>query len=134
METKNKLEIGITGQQNISVIPELTADVIGSGMLKVYATPAMIALMEKTARLSVKPYLQEGQGTVGIKVNVEHVAATPVGCEVRCETRLVDIDRRKLTFEVAAYDNAGLIGKGTHERFIIDEKKFQDKTNLKAKQ
>lgn len=128
---ENKLKTGLKGELEIVVTDELTADVIGSGMLKVYATPAMIALMEKTARLSVKPYLEEGQGTVGINVNVSHLSASPIGAKITCKTELVEIDRRKLTFTVEAFDNAGIIGKGTHERFIIDEAKFQKKTDSK---
>lgn len=125
------VEIGIKGRQEGVVTYELTADYIGSGMVKVFATPMMIAMMEKTARLSVVPYLEPGQGTVGTHVDVSHCSSTPVGMKVWCETELVEIDRRKLTFKVAAYDERGLIGEGRHERFIIDEAKFQAKTDSK---
>lgn len=91
----------------------------------------MIALMEKTARLSVTPYLEEGQSTVGTLVNVKHLSASPVGMTITCKTELVDIDRRRLVFHVECYDTAGLIGEGDHERFIIDEAKFMAKTNGK---
>ena len=95
------------------------------------ATPMMIALLEKTCRLSVKPYLEEGQETVGTHVDVSHDSATPVGMRVWCESELVAVDRRKLTFRVAVYDACGPVGQGTHERFIIDEKKFSYKVNAK---
>ena len=104
---------------------------VGSGLVKVYATAMMIALMEKAAVLSVQPYLEEGQGTVGTLVNVSHCAATPQGMKVRAESELIEIDRRRLVFKVAAYDECGLIGEGLHERFIIDNERFQSKTDAK---
>lgn len=125
------LETGIKGHIEQVVTYELTADYIGSGMVKVFATPMMIALIEKTCRLSVAPYLEEGMGTVGTLVNVSHCAATPVGMKVWAETELTEIDRRRLVFRVAAYDERGLIGEGIHERFIIDNAKFQSKTDSK---
>lgn len=126
------MEIGITGIQTITVTAEQTAAYLGSGELAVFGTPFMIALMENTAYKSVQPHLQEGQGTVGTLLNVKHVAATPVGMEVRCETRLVEVDRKRLVFEVKAFDACGLIGEGMHERFIIDNERFMQKTNAKA--
>ena len=125
------LKEGVKGTQEIMVTEENTAKVMGSGALDVFATPAMIALMEKTARLSVAPYLEEGQSTVGTLVNVKHLSASPVGMTITCKTELVDIDRRRLVFHVECYDTAGLIGEGDHERFIIDEAKFMAKTNGK---
>ena len=91
----------------------------------------MLALMEKTASESVAPYLEEGCGSVGTQVNISHVAATPIGMTVRCETELTEVDGRRLVFKVAAYDEAGLIGKGTHERFVVQNEKFQTKANNK---
>ena len=108
-----------------------TAIMETSGKLSVFGTPFMIALMENTAFKSVQPYLEENQGTVGTLLNVKHVAATPVGMEVRCETKLVEIDRKRLVFEVKAFDACGLIGEGLHERFIVDNEKFMQKTNAK---
>ena len=116
------------------VLPEYTAKHIGSGTVLVLATPMMIALMERTCRLSVKPYLEEGQETVGTHVNVSHDSATPVGMKVWSESEVIDVDRRKITFKVTVYDDAGLVGQGTHERFIIDEKKFGDKVEAKKNQ
>lgn len=125
------METGITGKQTIMVTEDKTAKVMGSGMLPVYATPAMIALMENTASTSVQAALEEGQGTVGTLINVKHVSATPVGMEVTCETKLVEVDRKRLVFEVKAYDAAGIIGEGIHERFIIDNEKFMGKAEGK---
>ena len=127
------LEIGIKGTGEMTVLPEHTASHIGSGTVQVLATPMMIALMEKTCRVSVKPYLEDGQETVGTLVNVSHDSATPVGMTVRCESEVIDIDRRRITFRVAVYDDAGLVGKGVHERFVIDEKKFAEKTEGKKR-
>ena len=110
---------------------ELTARHIGSGTVLVLSTPMMIALMEKTCRLSVKPYLEEGQETVGTHVDVSHDSAVPVGKMVWCESEVVALDRRKLTFRVVVYDDNGIVGQGTHERFIIDEKKFAQKMEAK---
>lgn len=125
------LETGIKGTGSVEVVRENTAAAVGSGMLEVFATPMMIALMEKTACESVAPYLEEGSGTVGTELNVKHVAATPVGMTVTCETELVEVDGRRLVFQVKASDGAGLIGEGTHERFIINNEKFQSKANGK---
>lgn len=125
------LVTGIKGLIEDIVTEETTAGHIGSGTVRVFATPMMIALMERTCRTSVKPYLDEGQETVGTHVNVSHVSATPVGMKVRCESELIGIDRRKLVFKVAAYDQEGLIGEGVHERFIIDVGKFKEKADSK---
>jgi predicted thioesterase len=125
------IEIGIKGRQEEIVTLELTASHIGSGTVRVFATPMMIALMEKTCRICVKPYLDEGQETVGTRVDVAHLSSTPVGMTVWCECELVQIDRRRLVFKVTAYDEKGIIGEGTHERFIIDVAKFQEKTESK---
>ena len=126
------LETGIKGSQELVVTEENTALAMGSGTLKVFATPAMIALMEKTAWESVAPYLEEGEGTVGTQLNVAHLSATPLQMTVRCESELTEVDGRKLVFKVAAYDEAGLIGEGTHERFIVKNEKFQAKADGKA--
>lgn len=125
------LETGIVGRQEETVTEELSAPHIGSGDAKVFATPMMIALMEKTCRLSVQPYLEEGASSVGTHVDVSHESSTPVGMKVWVESRLVGIDRRRLTFEVKAYDEKGLIGQGTHERFIVDVSRFQEKALAK---
>ena len=127
------IAIGLKGHLEQTVTEEVTADRIGSGLVKVFATPMMIALIEQTCNESVVPYLDEWQGTVGIHVDVSHCAATPVGMRVWCDSELVEVDRRRLVFDVMAYDECGLIGEGRHERFIIDSAKFQAKIDAKAK-
>ncbi len=125
------LEVGIKGYGEVIVSEANTAKTMGSGTLDVFATPAMIALMEQTAYQSVAEELEPGTGTVGTKMNVSHVAASPVGMKITCETELVKVDNRALTFTVRAFDAKGLIGEGEHERFIIIEEKFQNKANAK---
>lgn len=126
------LTTGIKGNSEGIVTEELTARAMGSGELPVLATPAAVALAEETAWRSVAPYLEPGQGTVGTQLQFEHISATPVGMKVRCETELIEIDRRKLTFYVAAYDEAGLVLKGKHCRFIVENEKFLEKAEKKA--
>lgn len=125
------LQAGIKGTQTITVTEEMTAQTFGSGELPVLATPKMIALMENTAYTSVAPYLEEGQGTVGTLMNCKHTSATPVGCEVTIETELVEVDRKRLVFSVKAFDTAGPIGEGVHERFIITNDRFLAKAQSK---
>ena len=124
---------GIKGHLEQIVTDEVCADRIGSGLVKVFATPMMVALIEQTCNESVTALLEPGQGTVGTLVNVSHCAATPVGMRVWCDSELVEVDRRRLVFKVAAYDECGLIGEGSHERFIIDSAKFQAKIDSKKK-
>ncbi len=125
------MNIGIKGQKTVKVLEENTAKVMKSGSLPVYATPSMIALIEETAWNSVNDYLEEGQATVGTKLNISHLSSTPLGMEVRCNTELIEVDRKKLIFDVKVYDEVGLIGEGTHERFIINTEKFLKKTDSK---
>ncbi|MFR1518401.1 MAG: thioesterase family protein [Clostridia bacterium] len=125
------LETGIKGEQILTVDRTNTADAYGSGELPVFATPAMIALMEYTASQSVAEKLADGQSTVGTRVDVRHVAATPVGMQVTCVSELAEIDRNRLVFRVKALDACGVIGEGIHERFIIEKEKFLQKTNGK---
>ncbi len=126
------IDKGIKGRREQTVTPEMSAARIGSGLVEVFATPMMVALIEQTCLESVLPQLEEGQGTVGTLVNVSHVSATPVGMRVWCESELVEVDRRRLVFKVKAYDECGLIGEGTHERFIIDNAKFMEKIKNKG--
>ena len=125
------IETGIKGHREQIVTPEMSAARVGSGLVDVFATPMLVALVEQTCYESVLPHLDEGQGTVGTLVNVSHVSATPIGMRVWCDSELTDVDRRRLVFTIKAYDDAGLIGEGTHERFVIDTANFIDK--LKAK-
>ncbi len=125
------LNTGIKYTKTETVNENNTAAKVGSGLLPVYATPAMIALLEGACAEAVTPELENGMTTVGTKLEVEHVAATPIGMDVKCECELVEIDRRRLVFKVEISDAAGLIGRGTHERFIVDAEKFMAKTAAK---
>lgn len=113
------------------VTAENTAVTIGSGSLPVYGTPAMIALVERTAVALLDGNLEAGMTTVGTKLDVRHVSATPVGMSVSCECTLSQIDRKKLVFEVEVKDEAGVIGTGIHERFMVESKSFQEKADQK---
>lgn len=118
------MEAGIKNEKSIVVTDEVTASKVGSGLLPVYATPSMIALMEGTCAESVQPYLSEGEGTVGVAVDIKHIAATPVGMTVRCESLLKEVNGKKLVFEVNVYDERGLVGTGIHKRAIINNEAF----------
>lgn len=108
-----------------------TALSVGSGSLRVYATPAMLALMEKAACNAVSSLLNEGETTVGTLLNVKHLAATPAGMTVSATATLVSRDGRKLVFNVTASDEAGIIGEGMHERFVVLSDRFTEKTYSK---
>ena len=125
------LENGIKGQVEFTAEESGSAKAMGSGALDVLATPKMIAMLEKAAWESVQPYLEEGCGTVGTLMNVTHDAATPLGMKVTCTSELVQIEGKKLVFRVEAFDEKGHIGGGSHERFIVNNEKFQTKTNGK---
>ena len=126
------MDTGIKNKMEIVVTEDRTAKAMGSGELPVFATPAMIALVEETCWRSVADELESGQGTVGTMLDVRHVSATPVGMKVWCKSELVGVDGRKLTFSVKVFDEAGLVGEGTHERFIIDNKRFLEKAAAKT--
>lgn len=125
------LEVGIKGQRETIVTKENTAAGIGSGSLEVFSTPMMILLMEESCFMSVNDILEEGFTTVGTCVNVKHLSATPLGMKVVIMSELINVDGRALTFKVEAYDEKGLIGEGIHERFIVNNEKFQSKTDSK---
>lgn len=127
------IEIGLKGRSETIVTPQNTADAIGSGLVPVFATPYMIALMENAAANSLLPFLAEDEGTVGTQLNVAHSSATPIGMKVWAETTVVAVEGKKIVFEVAAFDEAGEIGQGTHERFIIKPERFLAKTQAKLK-
>ena len=125
-----EIVIGMKGEAYTEVAREDTAYEVGSGDLLVYATPCMVALMEGAACEAIAP-LPEGKTSVGTELNVAHKAATPVGMEVRAEAEVTAVDGNTITFRVAAYDEAGLIGEGTHKRVIISSQRFLDKVYSK---
>ena len=128
------LTIGLQGRAEAVVTESNTASAVGSGLVPVFATPYMIALMEGAAVNAVTPYMDEGEGTVGTFLNVTHDAATPIGMKVWAECELTEVNGCALTFSVTAYDECGVIGKGTHGRFIIKTDRFIEKTNAKLQQ
>ena len=127
------IEVGTKGSAQSIVSENNTALTMGSGDLLVFATPSMIALIESSAASSIAPFLDEGQSSVGTMIQVTHDAATPVGMKVRAESEVVATEGRKITFKVEAFDEAGKIGGGTHERFIISAEKFMNKVLEKNK-
>ena len=118
---------GLHHSEQLVVEHKDTAAVYGSGALEVFATPAMIALMEKTCLVCVCDKIGEGNTTVGIAVNIKHLKASPVGATIRCEAELIEVDRRRLVFEVECFDGETLIGEGIHERFVVNSEKFMSK-------
>lgn len=125
------IQPGLKGSASVLVVHENTAAAVGSGAVEVFATPFMIALMENAALNTVKPYLAEGEGTVGTEIHVSHDAPTPVGETVTAEAELIEVDRRKLVFRVVARAGDQVIGQGTHTRFIINEERFLQKALAK---
>lgn len=126
-----EIKVGQKGTVKEIVNKTNTAKIVGSGLLDVFATPMMIALMEKASCVAIENCLDEGMTTVGTLVNVEHLSATPKDMEVTVETTVTAVDGRKISFEVVAYDEVGMIGKGTHDRFIVNAEKFTAKTYSK---
>lgn len=104
---------------------------VGSGTVNVYATPMMIALMEQAAVSCLKPFMEPGETSVGAMINITHDAATPLGMKVWASATIIAVDRKKITFEVCAKDEAGCIGSGTHVRFIMNQEKFESKALAK---
>ncbi|MBQ9248865.1 MAG: thioesterase family protein [Oscillospiraceae bacterium] len=128
-----ELKVGLKGEASVEVVFENTAAAVGSGALEVFGTPSMIALMEKAALQSVQPYLNEGQGTVGLHLDVQHLAATPIGMTVRAESELEKVEGRMLFFQVRAYAGDELIGEGKHQRCIVYNDRFLAKAMAKKK-
>src|SRR5258708_26595819 len=118
------LKPGLTGEATTTVVHENTAAYVGAGGVEVFATPMMIALMENAAWRAVADSLEEGDVTVGTLVNVQHLAATPLGQHVRATAELIEIDGRRLVFKVEAYDEKRKIGEGQHERSIVILERF----------
>lgn len=118
------LQPGLSGELNIEVTSVLTAQTFGSGSLPVYATPALVALMEGAAVAALADSLAEGQSSVGVEIAIRHLAATPIGAKVRARAEVTAIDGRRVTFHVQAWDEHELIGEGTHIRALIDVARF----------
>ena len=123
--------VGLKGRAEAVVSGANTAQAACSGALPVFGTPFMCALMEEAAWKSIAPHLEEGQSTVGTRLDISHDSATPVGMKVWAESEVTEADGKRLVLKVAAYDERGLIGQGTHERFIITSERFLAKTARK---
>lgn len=120
----DNIKPGLTGERTITVTQEMTAKHLGSGSIAVYATPAMIALMEYAAVAALDPLLPEGQASVGVEIAVKHLAATPLGHQVKARAEVTGVDERRVLFRVQAWDEQELIGEGTHTRVVIDMARF----------
>lgn len=127
------IETGLTGRAETVVTDANTAAAVGSGLAPVFATPAMIALMENAAVNALQPHLGPEEGSVGTRLDVSHDAATPVGMRVWAQAEVTAVEGRKVTFAVSAFDEAGPIGGGTHQRFVINSEKFLAKAQGKLK-
>lgn len=123
-----EITVGMKGTASTMVEREDTALEVGSGSLLVYATPCMVALMEGAACEALSAALAEDKTSVGIELNVSHLAATPVGFEVRAEAEIIAVEKNIISFSITAYDEAGKIGEGTHKRAIVSAQKFLEKT------
>lgn len=125
------VEIGIKYEKTIVVNESMLANVVDSELPPVYSTPCLVALMEGTSAELMKPYLAEGEGTVGMSIDVKHLAATPCGMEVKCLSEVKEVKGKKIEFEINAYDENGLIGTAVHKRAIINKEAFLAGINLK---
>ena len=123
--------VGSKGRSESVVTEHNTACAVGSGLVPVFATPYMVALMENAAVTAVQGALEQGQGTVGTRLDVTHDAATPIGMKVWAEAEVTAVDRKKITLSVNAYDETGPIGGGVHERFVIDTDRFLSRAEAK---
>jgi uncharacterized protein (TIGR00369 family) len=127
----DNIRAGLVGEQTAMVVESQLATALGSGTLDVYATPAMVALIEGAAVAAIDPLLPEGKASVGIELEIVHLAATPPGHRVRARAEVVAVDDRKVTFSVQAWDEQELIGKGTHTRYVIDVARFVERVQNK---
>lgn len=125
------LQVGLKGKEQDIVNLSRSARSMGSGYLEVYATPALVALMEGASVNCVAGHIEQGKTTVGMSINVKHTSPTPLGMSVRAESELVEIDGRRLVFKITAYDSAGVIGTAVHERVIVDAEKLLEKAKAK---
>jgi len=127
-----EVKIGLKGEAHTVVSAKNTANQFAEGIAEVFATPMMIGLMEGAAAEAVAALLAEGQSTVGTLVNVKHLAATPLGQQVRAEAEVIEVEGKRIVFKVTAYDESEKIGEGIHERYIIDMGRFMERVQKKA--
>lgn len=124
--------------KNYLLTSEVTRDklavTVESGELEVFATPMMIAAMEKASSLCIKEFLEDGETTVGTYIEVSHTSATPLGMKIFVKSVITSVNGREIEFEVEASDEKGIIGKAKHKRFVVNSEKFQNKTNQKMQE
>lgn len=130
--THPMLAPGVTGEATVRVTENLTAAALGSGNVNVFSTPALVALLEGAAIAALEGRLPAGQISVGTRLDVRHLAATPVGMTVRATATLTEVDGRRLVFAVEAYDEAEQVGAGMHERFLVDKARFEARVAAKS--
>ena len=123
---------GITGAASTRVTQADTAQALGSGSVPVYATPALIALMEQAAVNALAPHLPPGSTTVGVRIDVQHLAATPIGMAVQAQATLRTQQGRRLTLDVVAHDNVEQIAQGSHDRVLVDQQRFVARVTAKT--
>ena len=121
------MELGLKYESVVVASEANSAKTLGSGDMDVFATPAMVALMENAAMLAVAAHLPEGSATVGTQMNTSHIKASPLGATITASAELTEVDGRKLTFAVKAWDEKGVIGEGVHTRFVVDRERFLSK-------
>lgn len=121
------MEVGLKYESTVVVSQSNTAATLGSGDMDVFATPAMVALMENAAMLAVAAHLPEGSASVGTQMNTSHIKASPLGATITASAELTEVEGRKLTFAVKAWDEKGTIGEGVHTRFVVDRERFLSK-------
>lgn len=126
-----QLQPGLSAEVKMTVSKTETAAHLGSGLVPVYATPALVALMENAAVRALEGRLPAGQTTVGGQIDLSHIAATPVGMQVRAHAELTGVQGRKLIFHIQAWDEKEMIGEADHVRFVVNEEKFMAKVNTK---
>ncbi|GAB4575114.1 MAG: thioesterase family protein [Anaerolineae bacterium] len=128
----NQLTPGVSATVTWQVSEAMTASQVGSGLVRVFSTPMLVALMESAAVEAIAPYLEQEETSVGIRIDVQHLAATPVGLAVSSRATLTQVEGRKLTFEIEAWDDVEPIGRAVHERFIVNRARFEARANGKA--
>ena len=128
----DELKPGLIGEAEVIVTEQMTAASAGSGLVPVFATPWMIAMMENASVHAIQKCFAPGQTSVGIQVSISHLTATPIGMRVRARAQVTAVDGRRVSFQVEAWDEKEKIGEGTHVRAVIDEKKFMEKVKQKS--
>ena len=125
------IQVGQSATATVTVTESNIAKTMKSGSLEVFATPAMCALMEEAAQTAVQPELNDGEGTVGISLSISHDAPSPMGTTITATAKVTAVEGRKISFNIEASDGVGIIGKGSHERFVINNENFMTKVGAR---